>query len=115
MPLSSIPGSERLRVWIRGAVQGVGFRPFVYRLATELGLEGWVSNSARGVLIEAEGAKTALDSFLVRLSAERPPRSFIQSFESTFLDCCGFEGFSIRASVADDDSPTVLVLPDIAV
>ena len=46
---------QRLYITIQGAVQGVGFRPFVYRLATELGLTGWVNNSAQGVLIEVEG------------------------------------------------------------
>src|SRR5438128_2011718 len=46
----------RLRLRVRGAVQGVGFRPFVYRLATELGLPGWVNNSSQGVLVEVEGA-----------------------------------------------------------
>ena len=52
--------SQRLRLAIRGAVQGVGFRPFVYRLAAELGLAGWVNNSPQGVFIEAEGAPLAL-------------------------------------------------------
>ena len=47
---------ERLKIIVRGAVQGVGFRPFVYRLATELKLNGWVSNSGQGVFIEVEGA-----------------------------------------------------------
>ena len=49
------PPVQRLRVTIRGAVQGVGFRPFVYRLATNLGLAGWVSNTAQGLFIEVEG------------------------------------------------------------
>ena len=48
--------ARRLRIEIHGAVQGVGFRPFVYRLATELGLTGWVINDTRGVFIEVEGA-----------------------------------------------------------
>ena len=49
---------ERLKVTVRGVVQGVGFRPFVYRLASELGLRGWVLNSAQGVFIEVEGGST---------------------------------------------------------
>jgi hydrogenase maturation protein HypF len=100
-------------VQIRGAVQGVGYRPFVYRLATELGLHGWVLNSASGVFIEVEGPRPLLEQFLLRLSREKPPRSFIQSLESSFLDPCGYSGFEIRESDGGGDK-TALVLPDIA-
>ena len=55
---------RRLRVVIRGAVQGVGFRPFVYRSATSLGLNGWVINSPQGVIIETEGTNPGLERFL---------------------------------------------------
>jgi acylphosphatase len=51
---------RRLRVEIQGAVQGVGFRPYIYRLATELGLAGWVRNDPQGVFIEVEGPPHAL-------------------------------------------------------
>ena len=61
---------RRLRVEIHGAVQGVGFRPFVYRLATELALNGWVINDTRGVFIEVEGNKVTLARFLERLPKE---------------------------------------------
>ncbi len=107
------PEYERLRVAIRGAVQGVGFRPFVYRLATELGLAGWVSNSAQGVFVEVEGPSSSLRTFLVRLQGERPPRSSIQSLEPSFLAPAGFETFEIRPSDGSGDR-TALVLPDIA-
>jgi len=63
---------ERLRAVIRGAVQGVGFRPFVYRLARGYSLEGWVLNSAQGVHVEVEGSTPALQAFLVALDRERP-------------------------------------------
>jgi hydrogenase maturation protein HypF len=52
---------SRVKIIIRGAVQGVGFRPFVYRLAVDLGLKGWVVNSSSGVFIEAEAEKCKLD------------------------------------------------------
>ena len=105
--------SLRLKASIRGAVQGVGFRPFVYRLATELGLAGWVSNTSQGVFIEAEGTKDVLDQFVLRVGREKPPRSFVQSFEFSFLDPVGFKSFEIKES--DGTGPkTVLVLPDIA-
>ena len=103
---------ERVRAVIRGAVQGVGFRPFVFRLATDLGLAGWVVNSAAGVVVEAEGTHAALETFLARLDRERPPRSFVQSLESTFLDPVGYGAFEIRPSTAG--AKTALVLPDIA-
>ncbi len=97
---------------IRGAVQGVGFRPFVYRLATELGLPGWVVNSSAGVVIEVEGDGDALDRFLLRVGRECPPRAIVQGIESVFLDAVGFTAFEIRASVGGEK--TALVLPDIA-
>jgi hydrogenase maturation protein HypF len=103
---------QRLRVQIRGAVQGVGFRPFVYRLATELGLPGWVINSSAGVVVEVEGDKATLDAFVLRVDRERPPRAIVQGVEASFLETEGFTGFEIRESVGGEKS--TLVLPDIA-
>ena len=103
----------RLKLTVRGAVQGVGFRPFVFRLATGLGLAGWVNNSPQGVFIEAEGPRAELEKFLLRLETEKPPRSFIQSLEASWLDAVGFENFEIRPSETGGDK-TALVLPDIA-
>jgi hydrogenase maturation protein HypF len=91
----------------------VGFRPFVYRLATEMALSGWVLNSPQGVFIEAEGSKNRLDAFVLRIGKERPPRSFIQSLEFSFLDPVGYTLFEIRRS-DDVGENTALVLPDIA-
>jgi hydrogenase maturation protein HypF len=103
----------RVKVALRGAVQGVGFRPFVHRLATELSLTGWVNNSPQGVFIEAESLRTSLEEFLRRLETEKPPRSFIQSLETTWLDAVGYLHFEIRASETSGGK-TALVLPDIA-
>ncbi len=110
-----IPLSQcvRLKLTVRGAVQGVGFRPYVFRLATELGLRGWVNNSPHGVFIEVEGLRTAVESFRLRLESENPPRSFIQSLEATWLDAVGFVDFAIRKSETGG-AKTALVLPDIA-
>ena len=94
-------------------MQGVGFRPFVHRLATELGLTGWVNNSPQGVFLEAEGPRPALDAFLHRLRTDKPPSSFIQSLESTWLDATGYASFEIRPSDTRG-ARTTLVLPDIA-
>jgi hydrogenase maturation protein HypF len=105
--------SARLKVAIRGAVQGVGFRPFVYRLATELKLTGWVNNSSQGVFIEAEGPEIALRDLLLRLEREKPSRSHIQSLEPSYADPVGYAGFEVRES-AEGGAKTALILPDIA-
>ncbi len=105
---------QRVRVSIRGAVQGVGFRPFVFRLARELGLTGWVSNSPQGVLLEAEGEARAVEHFLVRLDLEKPSRSFVQSLECWQLDPVGYARFEIHPSETGGEK-TALVLPDIAI
>jgi hydrogenase maturation protein HypF len=103
----------RLKLTVRGAVQGVGFRPFVFRLATERGLAGWVNNSPQGVFIEVEGPRAELEKFLLRLEIEKPPRSFIQSLEASWLDPVGYAAFEIRPSEIGGNK-TALVLPDIA-
>src|ERR1039458_10463114 len=89
---------KRLKMEIRGAVQGVGFRPFVYRLATGLGLSGWVLNDIRGVFLEVEGDPEQLSAFRERVRAETPPRARIQGLDESWLDPIGYEGFQIRTS-----------------
>ena len=105
--------SERLRIFVRGAVQGVGFRPTVYRIATELKLYGFVSNSSQGVTIEVEGGSSALERFRSRLLNEKPPRSFIQGMETVKLDPVGSTSFEVRES-SESGVKTALILPDIA-
>jgi hydrogenase maturation protein HypF len=105
--------TQRIRIIIRGAVQGVGFRPFIYRLATEMRLYGWVANSPQGVFIEVEGQKSQLDNFLLRIERGKPPHSFIQSLEFSFLDPIGFTHFEIRGS-HEGGAAITPVLPDIA-
>jgi hydrogenase maturation protein HypF len=112
-PLAQTHPLSRLRVTIRGAVQGVGFRPFVYRLAAELALQGWVNNSSQGVCIEVEGQRAALEEFLIRLETEKPPLASLQSIVPVFLDAVGHDRFEIRPSEATSEK-TALVLPDIA-
>jgi hydrogenase maturation protein HypF len=102
-----------MHITIRGAVQGVGFRPFVYRLASEMKLPGWVLNSPQGVFVEVEGEKPDLDSFLLRIQSEKPALSFIQSLEYFFLDPLHFSGFEIRHS-EQTGTKSALILPDIA-
>jgi hydrogenase maturation protein HypF len=109
---ATIKSQTRLRVILHGAVQGVGFRPFVYRLASDLGLKGWVCNSASGVILEAEGKLRDVEAFLLRLEEEKPPLSFIQGLEPSFLDPVGYTTFQILASAGGEKR--ALILPDIA-
>ncbi|OGW97111.1 MAG: carbamoyltransferase HypF [Omnitrophica WOR_2 bacterium GWA2_45_18] len=104
---------QRRRLSIRGVVQGVGFRPFVYRLAHDLNLKGWVNNSQAGVTIEVEGPEARIKSFLERLPRERPAHSYIQSLLPLVLDPVGFVSFEIRASDTSE-AKTAFVLPDMA-
>ncbi len=104
---------KRLKVALHGLVQGVGFRPFVYHLAAEMGLTGWVKNSSQGLFIEAEGHLERLENFLERLHKELPPQAFIQSFDSVILDPRGYDHFEILESDASG-LKTALILPDLA-
>lgn len=104
--------THRLRIEIHGAVQGVGFRPFVYRLASELQLSGWVLNDTRGVFIEVEGPHPDLLAFVQRLPVEHPPAALIHTLTTAWLPANGDSGFTIRHS-EDRGAPTALVLPDL--
>ena len=92
------PGSRRVEVRVTGTVQGVGFRPAVYRLATGLGLTGWVRNDERGVLIEVEGAQARVGEFLGRLRDEAPPLARITGLSARDLEPSGGAGFEIGPS-----------------
>ena len=94
----SVGARQRLRVRVEGTVQGVGFRPFVYRIATELGLAGWVLNDSRGVLIEAEGERASLDALLERLRAEAPPLAIVERITEEAVAAAGEAGFRITES-----------------
>jgi hydrogenase maturation protein HypF len=92
------PGQRRA-IRVGGEVQGVGFRPFVYRLARELGLQGWVLNDAEGVLIEAQGSAEALARFETRLRTDAPPRARLQHLVSGLRAVQDHDGeFRILAS-----------------
>ena len=103
-----------LSVRIRGVVQGVGFRPFVYRLAHEHGIAGWVLNGEEGVSIHAEGDEKALWAFVEELRAQAPPAAQITEVEAHFVEPAGFAGFEIRESERHD-KPTVRISPDLPV
>jgi len=102
----------RLRIALQGTVQGVGFRPFVYRLATDLRLTGWVRNTPAGVLLEVEGSPEPIKQFQASLDNQKPANCFIYSSEVTVLDPAGYTAFEIRESLAGEKS--AVVLPDLA-
>jgi len=105
---------ERRRFRVGGTVQGVGFRPFVYRLALELGLVGFVANDSAGVVVEAEGPAAALDQLGVRLTAGAPALARVAKVEATGLAPRGEEaGFRIVTSV-EEGAPDVPVSVDVA-
>jgi len=88
----------RARARVEGTVQGVGFRPYVYRLATELDLAGYVLNDERGVLLEVEGPATAVEGFLARLEPEAPPLARIERVSAEGCEPTRETGFAIRES-----------------
>jgi len=113
MTVTAQPATQRRRITLRGAVQGVGFRPFVYRLATELSLTGWVLNSSSGLVVEVEGPAADLTLFQQRLELERPKVSVITVRESSSIAVAGSARFEILAS-DNDSGKSVNVLPDLA-
>lgn len=104
---------RRYKIHINGIVQGVGFRPHVFRLAAELGLKGWVLNSSSGVFIEAEGTKELLDNFLTELLSSPPPLADIRQYQVEETSPCGYDSFTIKAS-ENDNARSVMISPDIA-
>jgi hydrogenase maturation protein HypF len=104
---------ERWQLTIQGNVQGVGFRPFVYRLAMELNLGGWIINSSQGVMIEVEAENATLDRFLSRLQDELPPHASICELTVQSLPVQGDREFAIRHS-EDHGVKSARILPDLA-
>lgn len=111
--MPNIPAFNLARISVRGIVQGVGFRPFVYQLAARHSLRGWVCNTSGDVRIEVEGEAKDIDAFISSLKTKAPPQSHIESFEVTAGEPEGFQTFEIRESVAEAGEYQ-LVSPDIA-
>jgi len=106
--------SERWKISVSGIVQGVGFRPFVYRLALAHGLTGFVANTPEGVAIEAQGQAAQLEAFLVALREEAPPLAQVGEISSAPIPLCHDGEFTLRHSVASGPVST-LISPDVAV
>ena len=106
--------AERRAFRVSGIVQGVGYRPFVYRLAEEYALSGWVLNDSAGVGIEAEGTAAALDAFAVALADDAPRAAVVTAVTWQAVMPCGERTFRILPSPAGTRAAT-LVSPDLAV
>jgi hydrogenase maturation protein HypF len=104
---------SRVRARVEGTVQGVGFRPYVYRLAGELGVAGHVLNDSRGVVVEVEAPAETVDRFLARLVADAPPLAHVERVVPELVEETGETGFAIRASSGRGE-PDAAVTPDSA-
>ena len=103
----------RRRIDLEGIVQGVGFRPYVFRLATESELAGIISNTSSGVTVEVEGSAEAVEEFVARLPQEPPPLARIIQFEVTDIACRGDSDFRILPSRRGEHVQT-LISADVA-
>lgn len=109
-----------LKIHVTGVVQGVGFRPFVYRQAQHYLIKGWVLNSADGVHIHAEGDENLVDEFCLSLSNDAPAASKVEQIEMKEIPLEGFKDFSIKhskdekTSKAGDEAGQTLISPDLA-
>ena len=90
--------TQRIRVHIQGIVQGVGFRPFIYQLAHRHRLNGYVTNTPKGVELEVEGGRDALNHFLKELPESAPPLASITQIETEELPAAAYSTFEIKAS-----------------
>jgi hydrogenase maturation protein HypF len=111
--MAKIGTVELARISARGVVQGVGFRPFVYQLATKYDLKGWVCNTSEDVKIEVQGESKDLKHFLAELQDNAPPLASIESITVNYHPPADYTSFEIRHSIAEEGKYQ-LVSPDIA-
>src|SRR5690242_18298236 len=114
--MTVLSGTDRVAcgVHIRGVVQGVGFRPHVFRLARAHRLDGWVLNGDDGVRIHVEGCEGSLQAFLDDLRRHAPPAAQVAGVDVTVAEVEWLHGFEIRRS-ASDSHPTTRISPDLPV
>lgn len=105
---------KRYEIKIKGLVQGIGFRPFIYNLATQLKLNGWVNNSSEGVTIQIESNQDKLDLFIDKIKQEKPSFSVIDEIIITPLNYYGYQSFIIKKSEEKSKNITTPILPDLS-
>jgi hydrogenase maturation protein HypF len=103
---------KRLSISIKGIVQGVGFRPFVYRVALKNNIAGWVSNNSAGVKIEAEASEKELRAFMRSIEADHPPLAYILDVSSRKVAPRGERSFAIKESLSEKEREA-LISPDV--
>lgn len=108
MPIS------RYEIKITGLVQGIGFRPFIYQIATQLNLKGWVHNSSEGVTIQIESTQEKLSLFINKIKQEKPPLSVINNISITPLNFSGYQSFTIKESETKNHNINTPILPDLS-
>ncbi|MDQ7055312.1 MAG: Sua5/YciO/YrdC/YwlC family protein [Persephonella sp.] len=104
---------KRMVIHLTGAVQGVGFRPFVYNLAVRHNLKGYVINDSQGVVIDIEGDEKNINQFLIALHTQKPPLAHIFSQEMEEKNIAGYKTFEIRKS-KEKGKKEVFILPDVS-
>ena len=113
--IATTPLTEKsLQIIVRGLVQGVGFRPFVFRIATKFNLTGWVQNTNENVIIQVTGTPENINHFLIGLKEQTPPAAVISDISINEMKTTAFEIFSIRES-NDVSQEITEISPDIAV
>lgn len=111
--MSEAVAVQARRIHVKGIVQGVGFRPFIYQLAQKNSLTGWVSNTSGDVTIEIEGAADSLERFASGLRVNAPPQARIESVTESEVPPRGFDRFEIRESLVRENEYQ-LISPDLA-
>ncbi|KAJ51354.1 hydrogenase maturation protein HypF [Clostridium tetanomorphum] len=106
---------ERRYIVVRGIVQGVGFRPFVYREAVKNGLKGWVKNTSKGVYIDVEGDKNNIYKFLQEIKINPPPLSLVEKIEVSRKEVKQYKSFNIEKSNESNSNSITIISPDIAI
>ena len=99
---------------VKGVVQGVGFRPFIYNLAKENNLLGWVSNTSKGVIIDIEGNEKNINKFIKSIKSNPPILSKINSINIEEKEVINYDAFNIKESTSDI-SPTTYISPDYSI
>ena len=102
-----------MKISIKGIVQGVGFRPFIYNLARSLNLSGYVLNNTTGVTIEAEGNRSDIQVFIDSIKKQHPPQAVIFEIQTKDTDLAGYEDFKIRESAGQEEK-FVPISPELA-
>jgi len=110
----AVSDTKRVLVTLTGVVQGVGFRPFIFRIACGLGLRGWVENQGSRVLVDVEGSEESVDAFVATLREQPPENAHIADLQLHPQPPVGYADFSIKRSTAEENT-AAFIPPDIAV